>query len=72
VIVALITWELGASYYLSEIAGIAPVAAYGLGLLSVLLLFVSILAHEFGHALVARRRGGEVEEIDLWLLGGWS
>jgi Zn-dependent protease/predicted transcriptional regulator len=72
VIVALITWELGASYYPSEIAGIAPVAAYGLGLLSVLLLFVSILAHEFGHALVARRRGVEVEEIDLWLLGGVS
>ena len=31
-----------------------------------------ILAHEFGHALVARRRGVEVEEIDLWLLGGVS
>jgi Zn-dependent protease/predicted transcriptional regulator len=38
----------------------------------VLLLFVSILAHEFGHAIVARRRGVEVEEIDLWLLGGVS
>ena len=32
--------------------------------------FASILAHEFGHALVARRHGIEVEEIDLWLLGG--
>ena len=29
-----------------------------------------ILAHEFGHALVARRRGVKIEEIDLWLLGG--
>ena len=52
--------------------GIAPLASYGLGLASVLLLFASILAHEFGHALVARRRGIEVEEIDLWLLGGVS
>ncbi|HEY7934158.1 MAG TPA: site-2 protease family protein, partial [Solirubrobacteraceae bacterium] len=32
----------------------------------------SILAHEFGHAIVARRHGIEVEEIDLWLLGGVS
>ena len=30
------------------------------------------LAHEFGHALVARQHGIEVEEIDLWLLGGVS
>ncbi len=72
VIVALITWSLGAGYYPVEAKGIAPLASYGLGLASVLLLFASILAHEFGHALVARRRGIEVEEIDLWLLGGVS
>ena len=34
------------------------------------MLFASILAHEFGHAIVTRRRGVEIEEIDLWLLGG--
>ena len=72
VIVALITWSLGAGYYPVEVNGIAPLASYGLGLASVLLLFTSILAHEFGHALVARRRGVEIEEIDLWLLGGVS
>jgi Zn-dependent protease/CBS domain-containing protein len=70
VIVALITWSLGAGYYPGEVHGIAPVASYALGLASALLLFASILAHEFGHALVARRRGVEIEEIDLWLLGG--
>lgn len=71
-IVALLTWSLGSGYYPSEVHGIAPLAAYALALASVLLLFASILAHEFGHALVARRRGIEVEEIDLWLLGGVS
>ena len=70
IIVALITWSLGASYYPSVVHGITPLASYALGLASALLLFASILAHEFGHALVARRRGVEVEEIDLWLLGG--
>lgn len=72
VIVALITWSLGASYFPEVVHGIAPGASYALGLASALLLFASILAHEFGHAIVARRRGIEVEEIDLWLLGGVS
>lgn len=69
-IVALITVSLGAAYYPDEAPGIAPAAAYGLGLASALLLFASILLHELGHAVVARRHGVEIEEIDLWLLGG--
>ena len=70
IIVALITWSLGAGYYPGQVHGITPAASYALGLASALLLFASILAHEFGHALVARRRGVKIEEIDLWLLGG--
>lgn len=72
VILALFTWSLGSDYYPERIAGIGSTGAYALGLASALLLFASILAHEFGHALVARRRGIEVQEIDLWLLGGVS
>lgn len=70
VIVALITVSLGATYYPDQAPGLAPAVAYGLGLLSALLLFGSILLHELGHAVVARRHGVEIEEIDLWLLGG--
>ncbi|HEX5762576.1 MAG TPA: site-2 protease family protein [Solirubrobacterales bacterium] len=69
-IVGLITWSLGAVYYPEAVSGIAPAFAYGLGLLSALLLFASILLHELGHSVVARRHGVEIEEIDLWLLGG--
>ena len=70
VVVALITWSLGSSYFPDSVADIAPAAAYGLALASTLLLFASILLHELGHAIVARRHGIEVVEIDLWLLGG--
>jgi Zn-dependent protease len=40
------------------------------GILGALMFFVSLLAHEVGHALVARREGIGVEGISLWLLGG--
>jgi Zn-dependent protease len=69
-IVVLIAWSLGAVYYPDRAPGIAPAAAYALGLGSALLLFASILLHELGHSVVARRHGVEIEEIDLWLLGG--
>ncbi len=72
VIVALISWFLGASYFPDAVPGIDPGVAYAMGLASALLLFAGVLAHELGHAIVARRYGIEVEEIDLWLLGGVS
>lgn len=44
--------------------------AYLTTVVSVLLLFGSLIVHEFGHALVARRQGIEVKQIDLFLFGG--
>jgi Zn-dependent protease len=40
------------------------------GVVSTAAFFTSILAHEFGHALVARRYGVNTQSIDLWALGG--
>jgi len=44
--------------------------AFGLAVASSLLFPASILLHELGHALAARRNGIEVGGIELWLLGG--
>ena len=41
-----------------------------LATISALLFFLSILLHEFGHALVAIRNGIPIQGIDLWLFGG--
>ena len=52
--------------------GVNLAAALGLlpGLIATVAFFASILAHEFGHALVARRYGVDTLSIDLWALGG--
>jgi Zn-dependent protease len=43
-----------------------------LATISALLLFVSILLHELGHAWVALRQGMGIISVDLWLLGGFA
>lgn len=48
----------------------SPAAAYALAVGAALLFFVSLIAHELGHALAARRFGIQTQGIELWLLGG--
>ena len=43
-----------------------------LGFASALGLFVGVILHEFGHSLVARYYGYEIDSITLWLLGGMA
>jgi Zn-dependent protease len=40
------------------------------GVIATVAFFASILAHEFGHAMVARHYGVQTQSIDLWALGG--
>jgi Zn-dependent protease len=44
--------------------------AFVLAVVSAILFFVSVLLHELGHALTAKRLGIGIAGIDLWLFGG--
>ena len=62
----LIIWSLSGYY-----EDVAPGSnSFVLATISALLFFLSILLHEFGHALVAIRNGIPIQGIDLWLFGG--
>jgi Zn-dependent protease len=67
-ILALITWDYGQQlgFGFPALGG----AAWLLGLVTALLLFASVLAHELGHSLVALRQGIPVNSITLFIFGG--
>jgi Zn-dependent protease len=56
--------------YFHEVLGGSRTTAYLVAVASVLSLFASLILHELGHALVARRNGLTVGGIDLWAFGG--
>lgn len=70
VIVLLITWSLATNLFPHFYEGL-PVATYWwMGLAGAIGLFVSILAHELGHAVVARQFDVPMRGITLFIFGG--
>ena len=53
-----------------EALGGSQTSAYLLAVAVVVSFFVSVILHELGHAVVARRNGLGVAGIDLWAFGG--
>jgi Zn-dependent protease/CBS domain-containing protein len=72
VIFWLLTWEL-AVLVLPGDHPHQPTAIYWVaGVATTILFFLSLLAHEVSHAVVAKHNGIRVRRITLWLFGGVS
>ncbi len=67
---ALLAWGVAGGAVPQVAPGTALWLAWLEGLTAAVLLIASLLAHEMGHALIARRRGITVDGIRLWLFGG--
>ena len=75
ILALLITWSLADGvfphyYPTEEYPGLKAATYWWMGLAGSLGLFVSILLHELGHALVARRFGMPMKGITLFIFGG--
>lgn len=70
IIFALITWTLAVRYFPSTYPGLSAAMYWLIGALAALLLFASVLFHEFSHSLVAKRSGLPITGITLFIFGG--
>ena len=70
VVAWLITWSLASFRFPDAYPGHSPSAYWLTGAVTAAIFLTSLLAHELGHSLLARRHGVQVEGITLWLLGG--
>src|SRR5450759_3977609 len=72
------SWLLALGYVVLMLSGsynaiLGPgnnVEAFAYAVIVAFLFFGSIVFHEFGHAVVARRNGIGILGIELWVLGG--
>jgi Zn-dependent protease len=72
VIVVLLTVQFATQSFPLDVRGAPRLAYWAFGLLTAVLLFVSVLLHELAHSLISRARGTPVEGITLFIFGGVS
>src|ERR1700682_2759334 len=70
IVFVLIVWTLAGQVFPQMVPDQAQPAYWLVSVIAALLFYVSLLSHEMGHALVARRLGVSVEGITLWIFGG--
>lgn len=72
ILFALILWSFSYMAFPQHVPGRTPATYLAMGLAGTLLFFVSLLAHELSHSLVARAKGIPVDGITLFLFGGMA
>jgi len=66
----LVSWSLAKALFPQMLPGRAQETYWTLGIIAALGLFVSVVLHELGHAVVARRHGMDIRSITLFIFGG--
>lgn len=69
-IFGLLTWSLATGYFPIEYPSLSGVSYWVIGLVTSLLFFSSVLAHELGHSVIAIRNQVPVKRINLFIFGG--
>jgi Zn-dependent protease/CBS domain-containing protein len=69
-VVGLVVWSLSQGVFPETNPGLSDTAYLVMGGVAAVGFFASILLHELGHAVQARRDGVAIEGITLWVFGG--
>jgi Zn-dependent protease/CBS domain-containing protein len=70
IIAVLVTWSLAAGLFPYLYPGLSRDTYWVMGVVGALGLFISIVAHEFCHSIVARQFGMPMKGITLFIFGG--
>jgi Zn-dependent protease/CBS domain-containing protein len=70
IVVLLLSWWLADRVFPQWYPDLVPATYWAMGVTATIGLFTSVLLHEFGHALVARRMGIRMMGITLFIFGG--
>jgi Zn-dependent protease len=70
VVFALMVWTLSTGVFPETNPDLGDGAQVALAIVASVVFFASVLLHELGHAVQARRERIEIEGITLWLFGG--
>jgi len=70
IIAILIAWSLSKGVFPSYYKNLPAQTYWWMGIIGALGLFLSIIAHEFSHSLVARKYGLPMKGITLFIFGG--
>ena len=70
IIAILVAWSLSTGLFPVQFKDLSTRTYWLMGIVGALGLFLSIIAHEFAHSLVARRHGMPMKGITLFIFGG--
>src|SRR2546425_1140605 len=71
-VLLLIAWSLAEGYMPQHYPGLGSSTYWAIGIVSAIVLFVSVFLHELSHSYIAKKNGLPIKRITLFFFGGVS
>src|SRR5881296_3095540 len=71
-VLLLIAWSLAEDYMPQHYPGLGATTYWAIGIVSAIILFVSVFLHELSHSYIAKKNGLPIARITLFFFGGVS
>jgi Zn-dependent protease/predicted transcriptional regulator len=72
IVFGLVSWSLAAGYFPAQLPDLPVWSYWAKAIIAAAMFFASVILHELGHSLVARRHGVGIASITLFVFGGVS